>query len=94
MRLLNVHSLEFRNFHGSDRPPYAIASHRWIGEEITFQQFSDRETRPQIKDTPGFKKVLSFCEFMRDWGKDISCPSRKSDRPNSKGECGSCFSRK
>ena len=72
MRLLNVHTLEFQEFHTNDCPPYAIASHRWIGEEIIFQQFRDRARHPHITETPGFKKILSFCEFMRVWGKDLS----------------------
>jgi hypothetical protein len=96
MRLLNVHTLEFQEFHGSDQPPYVIISHRWVGDEITYQQFRDREisSNSSLTERAGFKKIVSFCEFMRVWGKDVSCPSRKSDEPNSKGDCGQCFSRR
>ncbi|KAF7533283.1 hypothetical protein G7054_g7211 [Neopestalotiopsis clavispora] len=37
MRLINSHSLELEEF--VDAPPYAILSHTWGEEEVTFQQY-------------------------------------------------------
>lgn len=37
MRLLHTREVKTCNFEGSDRPPYAILSHRWGDDEISFQ---------------------------------------------------------
>jgi len=42
MRLLRAIDMTFHQFEGSSIPPYAILSHRWEGEEITYQEMSDR----------------------------------------------------
>lgn len=68
MRLLNVHTLEFREFlDDDDRPPYVITSHRWVGQEITYQQFLRRDEDSSIQDSDSYQKVLSFCQHVRNW---------------------------
>lgn len=37
MRLLNVHTLQLEEYFGSETPPYAILSHTWAVEEVSFQ---------------------------------------------------------
>jgi hypothetical protein len=37
MRLLKTHPVEIRQFGDNDIPSYAILSHRWDEEEVTFQ---------------------------------------------------------
>jgi hypothetical protein len=37
MRLLNASDLTLHEFFGSNVPKYAILSHRWENEEVTFQ---------------------------------------------------------
>jgi Heterokaryon incompatibility protein (HET) len=37
MRLLNTESMRLEEFHGSNIPPYAILSHTWGKEEVSFQ---------------------------------------------------------
>jgi hypothetical protein len=37
MRLLDVDTLEFRYFHEAELPPYAILSHCWGKEEVSYQ---------------------------------------------------------
>lgn len=37
MRLINVHTEKLEEFFGSDIPPYAILSHRWGSDEVSFQ---------------------------------------------------------
>jgi hypothetical protein len=44
MRLLRAVDMTFHDFEGSSIPPYAILSHRWEGEEVTYQELSDRAT--------------------------------------------------
>jgi len=44
MRLLRAIDMTFHEFEGSSIPPYAILSHRWEGEEVSYQEMSDRAT--------------------------------------------------
>ena len=44
MRLLRAIDMTFHQFEGSSIPPYAILSHRWEAEEVTYQEMSDRAT--------------------------------------------------
>ncbi|KAJ3535362.1 hypothetical protein NM208_g7161 [Fusarium decemcellulare] len=41
MRLINAETLHLHEFHGEDIPPYAILSHTWGVEEVTFQDWRD-----------------------------------------------------
>jgi hypothetical protein len=68
MRLLNVKDLTLVEFHqDSERPPYAIASHRWTAREATFADVRDRVNT----DTIGYKKVEAFAEFVKTHALDI-----------------------
>lgn len=65
MRLLNVHSLQIES-----RDPlaqiYAILSHTWGDEEVTFQEFHD----PDEHSKKGYKKILDCCNQAREEGID------------------------
>jgi hypothetical protein len=63
MRLLHAASLSFHDYEGSSIPPYAILSHRWEGEEVTYQEFKDRKAGTQRKS--GFKKINQCCNEAR-----------------------------
>lgn len=39
MRLLNTTTHDFREFFDGQIPPYAILSHRWGDDEVSFQEF-------------------------------------------------------
>ncbi|PPJ52528.1 hypothetical protein CBER1_10257 [Cercospora berteroae] len=69
MRLLNVHTLELKEFTDDDLPPYAITSHRWgkTSHEATYDDVA--HARQQQK--PGYQKVLSFCKFVRECELDL-----------------------
>jgi hypothetical protein len=41
MKLLNASTLKIHEFVGDKIPPYAILSHRWEEEEVTFQDLQD-----------------------------------------------------
>jgi hypothetical protein len=57
MRLLNVHTFKLHEFIGNDIPPYAILSHRWEDEEVTFQALQAGHG-PGMK---GWKKIEGCC---------------------------------
>jgi hypothetical protein len=59
MRLINVRTLAIEQFFGSHIPPYAILSHTWATEEVTFQDWHDISLD---SSKGGFAKVLGACE--------------------------------
>lgn len=61
MRLLNVHTLELRDFFDCNVPKYAILSHRWGKHEPSSEEF---RTGRAIKG-PGYKKVVNLCLLLR-----------------------------
>lgn len=63
IRLLNVYTLHFEEFHEADAPPYAIASHRWQNNETTFKDVLKSRNR----GSAGFKKVEGFCDLIKSW---------------------------
>ncbi|KAK4494009.1 hypothetical protein PRZ48_015195 [Zasmidium cellare] len=60
MRLLNTSTLEFQWFADNDRPPYAIASHRWGADESTFKDFQQKRNVLGA----GHTKVLGFSQLV------------------------------
>ena len=58
MRLLHVQSRTFKEFMGSDIPEYAIVSHRWSDEEISYQEFIDGR-----REGYGWRKIRKACEI-------------------------------
>lgn len=63
MKLLNVHTLIVDDFPGRV-PPYAILSHTWGAEEVTFKDMQGPRDKAEKK--AGFAKVLGCCERARD----------------------------
>ena len=61
MRLLNTTSLLLEEFIGDNIPYYAILSHRWENEEVTFQDL--REGRGP--DMAGYSKITGCCRQAR-----------------------------
>ncbi|PGH15718.1 hypothetical protein AJ80_05426 [Polytolypa hystricis UAMH7299] len=57
MRLLNTKSLQLEEFLDDDIPPYAILSHRWQEEEVTFR---DMETAA-ASGKKGYEKLSNSC---------------------------------
>lgn len=64
MRLLRTVDLTFHEYEGSSIPPYAILSHRWEDEEVTYQEFTGRTEA--TKEKSGFKKILQCCRQAMD----------------------------
>ena len=79
MRLLNTKSLQFEEYFDSNTPNYAILSHRWEDEEVTFQDF--RKGKKQ--DSQGYIKILKCCDVADSRGFqwvwiDTCCIDKKS----------------
>lgn len=60
MRLINVRTLGLEYF-GDNPPKYAILSHRWASEELSYQDFQN----PWKCTGPSFDKILNFCRLVR-----------------------------
>ena len=63
MRLLNTKTLQFAEFYDSDIPHYAILSHRWGSDEVSYSDF----VACQNKDTAGYVKIIEACELAADY---------------------------
>jgi hypothetical protein len=77
MRLLNTRTLKFKEFF--QPPPYAILSHRWETDEVSFD---DYESGRRL-DGPGYEKIVSCCEFASRRGRewvwiDTCCIDKRS----------------
>jgi hypothetical protein len=59
MRLLNSTTLELAEFTERDLPPYAILSHTWENEEVSFQDMQCSDP----KSKKGYKKIQSCCRI-------------------------------
>ena len=57
MRLLKTHPVEIRQFGDNDIPSYAILSHRWDEEEVTFQDIVGAHAAKKR----GYEKVQNSC---------------------------------
>jgi len=60
MRLLHTTTLELHDFVAEKRPPYAILSHRWEDEEVTYQVLKNDTV--QAQKMKGFGKIVGCCE--------------------------------
>jgi hypothetical protein len=59
MRLINVRTFAIEEFIGTGIPPYAILSHTWGSEEVTYQDWQDI-SRASLKS--GFAKIRGACD--------------------------------
>lgn len=67
MRLLNAHDLTFREFLGKNIPEYAIVSHRWDEDELSYQTFLQEKHRYQNGELRGYgwTKIKEAVEVTR-----------------------------
>lgn len=66
MRLLNTETRELEEYFDVDIPPYAILSHTWENDEVTFQDIQDGTFRRKA----GFEKMENFRKLARSHGYD------------------------
>jgi hypothetical protein len=64
MRLLHTEKLVLDEFFGSNIPLYAILSHRWESEEVTFQDLNASRGPPMR----GWSKIVGCCKQAREDG--------------------------
>ncbi|CZR43636.1 uncharacterized protein FPRO_07447 [Fusarium proliferatum ET1] len=58
MRLINTKTLELHEFFSESTPPYAILSHAWGDQEVSFQDWQNRQ---QVTQKHGYTKILKAC---------------------------------
>lgn len=58
MRLLYTSTLKLEEFIGSNIPPYAILSHTWGNEEVSFQDMQGSGAMEKV----GYEKISRCCE--------------------------------
>jgi hypothetical protein len=64
MRLINVQTLQLEKFFESSTPPYAILSHTWGVEEVTYLEFQGGGGPGK----QGFGKIKNCCKQARKDG--------------------------
>ena len=68
MRLLNSCTWELREFmSGNDIPPYAILSHTWGDEEVTFDDWRNLPAS-EVEALQGYRKIQHCCRQAAEDG--------------------------
>ena len=65
MRLIHTESLQLHTFEGASIPEYAILSHQWGNEEVSYVDFKDVENRGKLE---GWRKITACCELAATTG--------------------------
>ena len=82
MRLINVQTLDLEEYYGRDIPRYAILSHRWGNEEITFHDWQHR--RSENRDGKGYLNIRNACNQAALDGLDfLWCDTNCIDKSSS-----------
>ena len=68
MRLIHTTTLQLHEYHEPSIPPYAILSHTWGEEEISFRGFESREREHRS----GFQKIIQTCRIAKSQGLDFT----------------------
>ena len=82
MKLLNTRTIQLEDFLDSSLPSYAILSHRWQKEELSFQDLKPKFAQ-SLTRKPGYAKIYHFCQTaLRDgfdygWA-DTTCIDKRS----------------
>jgi hypothetical protein len=72
MRLINTKTLRLEEYFGDDIPKYAILSHTWGKDEITFQEFQDVQQEEKHGMKNGYLKILGTCTKALEYGLDYA----------------------
>ena len=65
MWLINTDSYELEYFHDGGANHYAILSHTWGDDEVTFQ---DMKLKKDVDHKKGYKKVMACCRQAKKDG--------------------------
>ncbi|GIZ44073.1 hypothetical protein CKM354_000728200 [Cercospora kikuchii] len=63
MRLIHTTFIAFCEFEGDHVPDYAIVSHRWASNEVSFQIFLDTAVKDRVGT--GWTKIIQGCRMAR-----------------------------
>jgi hypothetical protein len=73
MRLISTKSRKLNEFFDNDIPSYAILSHRWEQDEVSYQDF----LKGRKMEGAGHVKILNFCNVALqdgyEWGWVDTC---------------------
>jgi hypothetical protein len=61
MHLLNVHTLQLETFYQAEVPSYAILSHTWVKDEVSFAEIQNPMS-PTISNKAGLDKIRRACQ--------------------------------
>ena len=64
MRLINTQILQLEEFH-SNIPEYAILSHTWADDEVSFEEYSQPAPSTNLTLRAGYQKILNTCHQAR-----------------------------
>ena len=68
MHLLNVETIQLEYFSDSSRRPrYAILSHTWGDEEVSFRELTE-EPSIELQHKKGYSKIVRTCSLARKSG--------------------------
>ncbi|OTA91495.1 hypothetical protein M434DRAFT_55941, partial [Hypoxylon sp. CO27-5] len=84
MRLINVDTHELVEFFSTEIPSYAILSHRWGGEEVTFQDWRSTRSREHVSHKAGYQKIVHACVKAKEQGLSfVWCDTNCIDKSSS-----------
>jgi hypothetical protein len=66
MRLINTSTLQVEQFLGTNKPPYAILSHTWGDQEVTYEEALD--PKPETVQKTGYEKIRRCCIIAKEHG--------------------------
>ena len=72
MRLINSRNLELRDFINERTPSYAILSHTWEAEEVSFAEWNEIQANPEaerarkLREKSGYIKIAKFCDLCQE----------------------------
>ncbi|KAK0631515.1 heterokaryon incompatibility protein-domain-containing protein [Immersiella caudata] len=70
MRLINTTTYDFEEFIGSLFPQYAILSHTWREDELTFSIWADSQRRVDYACAQGYAKIWEACKVAAEYSLD------------------------
>ena len=63
MRLINTETLTLEEFIREEIPPYAILSHTWDDDEVSFDEFKRDPASAQVRGRKGYDKIQKTCQL-------------------------------
>ena len=65
MRLINTHTKELEEFLESEVPPYAILSHCWNENEVTYKEYTKRGRKLEKAGGQEIEKINGLLKHAR-----------------------------